>query len=271
MKSFFVIGNPIQHSLSPLVHNFWFKKYQLNFAYDKLEVHEKDLLSIINKVRSEEILGINVTIPFKQKIIPFLDILSDTAKVTNSVNTIYKKSDKIVGANTDVFGFEQSLKKLSPKKSIKNALIIGSGGVTPSIVFALKNLGLDQITLTNRTMEKAELLKTKFSPIVNLLSWKNLKDYKNADIVINATSLGLPGSNLDIDFYNLNKKAIIYDIIYNPKKTKFLKLAKQKGHIIANGMSMFLYQAQKSFEIWTKIKPSIDEELIKKINNKLYD
>lgn len=271
MKNFFVIGNPIQHSLSPIVHNYWFHKYQLDFVYDKMKLNEKDLSSIIDQIKAKKILGINITVPFKQKIIPFLDHLSNVAKMTNSVNTVYRQSGKIIGDNTDVYGFEQSLANLDIKNSLKSALILGAGGVTASIIFALKNLGLDHIILSNRTAEKALLLKNKFGTIVSLIAWENLHECKNIDIVINTTSLGLPGTHLDVDFSNLNNETLVYDLIYNPSITKFIKKAKQKGHVTLNGMTMFLYQAQKAFEIWTKIKPEIDEGLTRVVRKNLYD
>ena len=266
MKNFFVIGNPIEHSKSPLVHNYWFAKYNINSVYDKMQTTEKELNKIIDQIKSDEVDGINVTVPFKQSIIPYVDELSDIARSTNSVNTVYKKEGKIIGDNTDVFGFSQSLQDMIGKKTLKSACLIGSGGVAPSIIYALKNMGLEQIYLTNRTMEKAKVLQEKFGPIVTLVPWLDLESSMSVDLLINATSLGLPGSsNLDLSFDKLNSSTIVYDVIYNPPETSFLKKAKEKNCTTANGLMMFLYQAQKAFEIWTKKKPDISQELIKKI------
>ena len=266
MKKFFVIGNPNQHSNSPMVHNFWFAKYNINSVYNKIQTTEKELNKIIDQIKLDDVDGINVTVPFKQSIIPYIDELSDIARTTNSVNTVYKKEGKIIGDNTDVFGFSQSLKDIIGKKMLKSACLIGSGGVAPSIIYALKNMGLEQIYLTNRTMERARTLQEKFGPIVTLVPWLDLESIMSVDLLINATSLGLPGSsNLCLPFDKLNSGMIVYDIIYNPSETSFLKKAKKKNCIVANGLMMFLYQAQKSFEIWTKKKPDISYDLIEKL------
>ena len=145
MKKFFVIGNPIEHSLSPTVHQHWFEKNNVKATYEKKLLEEKDLKNIIKDIKNDHVAGINVTVPFKQKIIPLLDELSTVAQSTLSVNTIYKKNNKVIGDNTDVGGFQKSLMDNISKESIKSALLIGAGGVAPSIVYALKTLGIEQI------------------------------------------------------------------------------------------------------------------------------
>ncbi|MDB0036733.1 shikimate dehydrogenase, partial [Pelagibacteraceae bacterium] len=137
MKKFFVIGNPIEHSLSPTVHQHWFEKNNVKATYEKKLLEEKDLKNIIKDIKNDHVAGINVTVPFKQKIIPLLDELSTVAQSTLSVNTIYKKNNKVIGDNTDVGGFQKSLMDNISKESIKSALLIGAGGVAPSIVYAL--------------------------------------------------------------------------------------------------------------------------------------
>ena len=266
MKKFFVIGNPIQHSKSPTVHNYWFGKYNINSDYDKIQTDEKGLSKIVHQIKLDEIHGVNITVPFKQIIIPYLDELSDQAKLSNSVNTVFKRAGKIIGDNTDIFGFRQSLEEVTLNKPLKSALLIGSGGVAPSIIVALKEMGMEQIYLTNRTEEKAIALQKKFTSLVKVVSWSDLKINLMVDIIINATSLGLPGSsNLEIPFDKLNQNTFVYDVIYNPLETTFLKKAKEKNCIVINGLKMFLYQAQKAFEILTGIKPEINQELIKKL------
>ena len=257
MKKFFVIGNPINHSLSPELHNFWLKKNKINAVYDKIKLEESELKDFINKLRNEEIHGINVTVPFKNKVIKYLDKLSSEVETTESVNTIYKSGVDIVGHNTDVAGFELGLRHAKISVLRKSILILGAGGVVPSIVYSLLNMGCKKIFLSNRTIEKAVNIKKKFNEI-EVLKWGEKPDF---DIVINATSVGLKDDSLDI---NLNTKdKIFYDIIYNPKETQFLKKAKENGNRTENGMFMFIYQANQSFSIWNNVIPKIDEEVLK--------
>ena len=145
MKKFCVIGNPIDHSLSPKLHNFWFKKNRIEAIYEKKFLKEKEIPKLINSIRNSEISGANVTVPFKNSVIPFLDDLSSEAKKTNSVNTICIEQDKVIGHNTDITGFELALRYINYDVKRKKALIIGAGGVSPSIIFALKNMHVQTI------------------------------------------------------------------------------------------------------------------------------
>ena len=257
MKKFFVIGNPISHSLSPELHNFWIKKNKINAVYDKIKLEESELKDFINKLRNEEIHGINVTVPFKNKVIRYLDKLSLEVETTDSVNTIYKSGNDIIGHNTDVAGFELGLRHSKINVLHKSILILGAGGVVPSIIYSLLSMGCKKIFLTNRTFEKADNIKKKFNE-VEVVKWGKIPDF---DIVINATSVGLKGDSLNL---NLNTKdKIFYDVIYNPKETQFLKKAKENGNRIENGMYMFVYQANQSFSIWNNVIPKIDEEVLK--------
>ena len=263
-KKFLILGNPVEHSLSPKIHNFWFKKYNIDAIYKKREVKEIELPDIIQEIKEEKIDGANVTVPFKQKIIPHLDNLSERSNNTKSVNTIIRNGDKIIGDNTDIYGFTQSLKNHSFNLLDKIALIIGAGGVAPSIITGLENLGAKKIFIKNRTFKKIENLKKEF-PRIELLKWD---DHINFDIAINATSLGLKEEDkINLNFDNLNGQKIFFDTIYNPPMTNFLKNAKQKEHIIINGKLMLFLQAQKAFEIWTNILPELNEEFLEHIKN----
>ncbi len=257
MKKFFVIGNPISHSLSPELHNFWLKKNNINAVYEKKKLEETELKNFIDNLRNDKIHGINVTVPFKNKVIKYLDKLSLEVEKTDSVNTIYKNGNEIIGHNTDVAGFELGLRHSKISVLHKSALILGAGGVVPSIVYSLLGMGCKKIFLSNRTIEKAENIKKKFNEI-EILKWGEIPDF---DIVINATSVGLKGDSLDLEF-NVKDK-IFYDVIYNPKETQFLIKAKQKGNKIENGRFMFVYQANQSFSIWNNVIPKIDDEVLK--------
>jgi len=271
MKKYLVIGNPIGHSLSPLIHNYWMKKHRLfGSIYEKRKVEEKDLKNIIKEIRDDEIIGVNVTVPFKKLIIPFLDELHSTAKKTESVNTLFKVKNKIVGYNTDEPGFAQTMLELFPDKDSKmltplkgkNIFILGAGGVTSSIIYALEHRGA-KIFLSNRTKKKAEELKKKYTEI-DVLDWG--KRPSACDIVINTTSIGLTGDErIDINFSDCNgdKNKLFYDLIYNPKETNFLKEARLRGNNTMNGQRMFLNQAIYAFNLWTNITPEIDDGVIK--------
>jgi shikimate dehydrogenase len=264
MKKHLIIGNPISHSLSPKIHNYWFKKNNINGVYDKMTPTSKEIEKIIQNIKDGKIHGMNVTVPFKQDIIKYLDDLSDQAKKTNSVNTIFKKDGKTYGDNTDIFGFEMAIKQSNVSLKDKTALIFGAGGVVPSIVVALQNLEIKKISISNRTKEKIKNIKDRFS-LINEEKWGDLG---NHDIYINATSVGLKKEDdLNLDLRSLQKNKTFFDVIYNPPMTNFLKKAKDLDHKIINGETMFLYQAQKAFELWHEIVPDIDLNLINFLKN----
>ncbi len=263
-KSFAVVGNPISHSLSPILHNYWFKKYKIEANYTLINVEEIEIPELIKKIRKKEIDGINVTLPYKQKIINFLDEIVNDAKSTNSVNTIYlDDDDKLIGENTDVYGIQAAYLKQIPNINNKNAIIIGGGGVAPSVIFSLLKSKIKNISIVNRTHEKSVFLKKKFDS-VQILKWEILKEkLASFDIIINATSLGLKGGeNFKFNFDNVRKNSVYIDTIYNPLETKNIKFLKEKEIKTFNGLEMFIYQGQKSFYLWNKINPEIDDELI---------
>ena len=263
-KNYLIIGNPVEHSLSPKIHNFWFNENNINATYEKETLSESKLEHLVKRIKEGDISGANVTVPFKQKIIPFLDKLSDLAKKTQSVNTLYKKDDLVIGDNTDVYGFSQSILNQNISLKNKDALIVGAGGVVPSVITALEDLSIRKIYIKNRTKEKLLKLKKIFANTTPL-EWDHEID---CDIVINATSLGLkPDDQINLNFDNLKNKIIFYDTIYNPPVTNFLKNAKEKGHVIINGKLMLFLQAQKAFEIWTGINPKIDEKFLNYLND----
>ncbi|MDC3054756.1 shikimate dehydrogenase [Candidatus Pelagibacter sp.] len=259
MKKFLVIGNPIEHSLSPKLHNYWIKENNLQAIYAKLEANEHDLLELCSNLKEGKLDGINVTVPFKNKIIAHLDILSGDALRTQSVNTISVKDGNLIGHNTDIDGFELSVKKINYDLKGKTAIILGAGGVVPSIIYALKKLSVSKIILTNRTKERAEKLKDYFNDI-EIVEWNNLPNF---DIIINATILGLKkNDNFGIDFTKVGNNKLFYDVIYQPFQTEFSDAGNLEGNEFINGLNMFLFQAQKAFNIWHNTKPKIDEKLI---------
>ena len=283
MNKYFVIGNPIDHSLSPKLHTYWIKKNNINAIYEKKLVEEKDLKKLCDDVRDGKIEGFNVTVPFKEKIIKYLDGYTDTAMAVKAVNTVFRKYEDgeyiVMGDNTDVYGFEQSCPLSNSSKWGASALIIGAGGASKAIILGLCNLNVRRLAITNRTREKAEILMDQIVTPESfrghfVYDWcKDEGSMSKPDIVVNCTSLGLKAEDripLDFSKYKkrfFTKRVIFYDLIYNPEETDFLLNAKKIGQQAINGKMMFLYQAQKSFTIWHGIKPEINEEVISLLND----
>ena len=260
MKKYIVIGNPIDHSLSPKLHNHWIKKNKIDAIYDKKLLNEDGIENIIFHVKKGEIDGINVTVPFKKLVIPFLDKLSAEANESRSVNTIYKENDKVIGHNTDIAGFELGLRHFKYNVKDKKVFILGAGGVVSSIILALKKMGTSKIIISNRTKQTAEDLKNFFSDL-ELIEWGETPEFH---MIINATSIGLKKDDeIKLNYTDMGSNKFFYDVIYNPKQTNFLKKAKMFGNQTENGKMMFIYQAHQAFTIWHKVMPEIDDETIK--------
>ena len=246
MKKYLVIGNPIKHSLSPKLHNHWIEENNIDAMYDKKQLSENEIKEIINEVKNES-------------VIRFLDELTPLADEAQSVNTIFKKDNKVFGDNTDIGGFEKGLKHINYSVKNKRVFILGAGGVVSSIIIALKRLRVAKIILSNRTKEKAENLKKRYSDL-DIIDWGETTDF---NMIINATSLGLKNDDeIKLNYADIEPNKLFYDIIYNPNKTKFLSKAKQFGNQIENGKLMFIYQAQLAFKIWHNLLPKINDKLL---------
>ena len=264
MKRFLVIGNPVEHSLSPKLHNYWFNSYNLNGIYGKLEASVKDLPELCKSIKKGELDGLNITVPFKKSIIPYLDILSGDALRTQSVNTISLDKGNLIGDNTDIDGFELSIKKINYDVSDKVVLILGAGGVVPSIICALQRMSVSKIFVSNRTKKKAEHLKELFEEI-DTIKWGNLPKF---DLIINATTLGLKKNDtFGLDFSKHVENKFFYDVIYAPFSTEFSVAGSSQNNLSENGFNMFLFQAQKAFKIWHNVEPEINQELVGFLKN----
>ena len=192
-----------------------------------------------------------------------MDTLTDEAQNSQSVNTIYKDKDKIIGHNTDIDGFKKGLETTNQIIKNKEALILGAGGVVPSIIIALRKMQISKIYLSNRTKLKALEIK-KFFPEIEIIEWGKVSNF---DIIINATSIGLNKKDeINIDYKNISQNKFFYDVIYNPKETNFLRKAKKFGAHTENGKMMFVYQAQKAFFIWHNILPVVNDETLNLLN-----
>tara|TARA_B100001287_G_C22608408_1_gene493900 strand:- start:178 stop:972 length:795 start_codon:yes stop_codon:yes gene_type:complete len=263
MKKYFVIGNPINHSLSPKLQNYWLKQNKIQATYDKIQLDEKDIKNFIYNIKQQEIAGCNVTVPYKRTVINYLDKLSPEAEQTKSVNTVIYKNGSLVGHNTDIIGFTKAIQSLNFEMKDKTILILGAGGVVPSIILALRKMAVSEIIVSNRTIERAKNLNSLFNNL-NIVEWGYLPEF---DVIINATSLGLKDEEINLDFSKIGKNKLFYDVIYNPTETNFLKTGKKLGNKTENGKLMFIYQAFESFKMWHEIEPEINNEILKLLNN----
>ena len=262
MKKYLVIGNPIEHSLSPELHNYWIKTNKIKAIYEKMKITNDQIKDLILEIKGGKINGLNITVPFKQEVIPHLDHLSEEAHKTQSVNTVLLKDDKVIGHNTDIEGFEYSIKSNKIDLKNKNIFIMGAGGVVPSIIYALTKMQVSNITISNRTKSKAENLKKLFEKL-KVIDWGEVPEF---DMIINATSIGLNNQEkINLDLPKVENK-FFYDVIYNPKETNFLKFGKQNGNKVFNGKMMFIYQAFFAFKLWHNKEPEINNNVLKLVD-----
>lgn len=259
-----VFGYPVAHSLSPLFQNAAFKALGIDFVYLPFLVKPEDLKMAVKSIKSLNIVGVNVTIPHKKKVLAYLDELSPEAKMMEAVNTIYYRDDKLAGYNTDGKGFISSLTRegeFNPQR--KRALVLGAGGAAWAVSFALIEAGVKKLSITNRTKRKAEVLLNHLKEFFRDKCEIMLVDFdkvnsstvmNNIDLLINATSVGMhPEDPLLINPELLTPHTFVYDVIYN-RKTKLLKAAEEKGLPCLGGLGMLIYQGAYSFEIWTHKK-----------------
>jgi len=264
MKSkLYVIGKPIKHSRSPIIHNFWIEKYSLNASYNKLEVDEKEIKGLIQQVRDGKIQGLNITIPYKKIMKEFVDEVEESALRSDAINTVYMVKDRIIGANTDGIGFISSLKRdLSFNiNSNTNVMCIGAGGAAYGIVASLIDLSPNIIRIVNRTKSSGIKLVKHFEKFTRtkkifestILDSNSINDI---DLLVNCTSCGMDGKNpLVIELTSMNKKSLVYDIVYEPALTPLMKLAMDNKLQNTNGFYMLVRQAAESFYRWFGIMP----------------
>ena len=274
MKSkLFVIGKPVKHSKSPIIHNFWIEKYSLNASYNKLEVNKTDISDLIQEVREGKIQGFNVTVPYKKIMMDFVDEVEEQALRSRAINTVYRVKDKIIGANTDGIGFISSLKKdLSFNvNSNTNVMCIGAGGAAYGIVSSLIDLNPNIIGIINRTKSSGIKLIKHFKKLTQskqLFEVNNLgvKVNNNINLLVNCTSCGMNGKNpLAIELTSMDKKSLVYDIVYEPALTPLMKMAVDNDLQNTNGFYMLARQAAESFYRWFGIMPEDSQinEIIK--------
>lgn len=264
-----VIGYPISHSKSPLIHNHWLDRYGIAGDYSAIEVAPENLESDIARLAGAGFAGFNVTIPHKQAVMPLCATLDPTARAIGAVNTIVIRDGALHGMNTDAFGFLENLQKSSFGADFihRPAVVLGAGGAARAVVHALLNAGAGRILLTNRTMGKIGDIVAMAPDVIEPVAW----DDKNAaltgaGLLVNTTSLGMTGQpELEIDLSLLPQDAVVCDIVYAPLMTAFLQQAETRGNQIVTGIGMLLHQARPAFEQWFGILPEIDEDLERRV------
>lgn len=257
-----VIGHPIKHSLSPVMHNSAFEHLGLDYSYVAIDIEPEGIEHFVRGLRYTNILGVNVTIPHKTAVIPYLDELSEEAKILGAVNTIKITREKLIGYNTDVYGFEKCLEGIDVSDA--SALLIGAGGAGKAVAYTLCKLKVKKFYISNRTEEKAkdliQFMSNLFNREIEFVPFTQLETLKPLDIIVNATPLGMEGIKEDLEIPSsiIGKNTIAIDLVYNPPTTKFLKIASSLGAKTLNGIKMLVYQGAASFKIWTGLEPPVD-------------
>ena len=264
-----IVAEKLGHSLSPYIHNYWSKKYNKNFKYQKFEISEKRLTKFFEAFKkNKKFKGFNVTIPYKTNFMTLCDRITPKAKKIGSVNLVYKKNNIIIGENTDVIGFEKSFKQLKKIQS-KKILLIGAGGAARSILYFLNKKSIENIDVYATSLRRKENICNDFS-IKKFVTKTNLLK-KKYDLIINSSSggmMGKPSLNNNIIKLADGAKGVI-DIVYNPEMTPLLNRAKKNSTPFVGGLTMLIEQAKPSFEKWSKSKIKVDNEIYQLARNKL--
>lgn len=266
-----LIGHPIKHSYSPFIQNYAFDLMNLDYVYLPFDVPSENLKNTVNGVLAFGMKGINVTLPHKEKIIKFLDELSEEASIIGAVNTIVNDHGKLIGYNTDAYGIIETLLPFKDKISGSKVSVIGAGGSARAVIYTLlRHFKPEEINIINRTHQKADTLVNDFSlkmrydrfHTFELFPPDNVETLNSSHLIVNATTIGMfpdvDDTITDIE-ESFNADQIVFDLIYNPTKTKFLQLAESQGAKIVGGLQMLIYQAAKSFELWTGVEMPASE------------
>lgn len=264
-----VIGHPIQQSKSPIIHNYWIKKYGLDGSYDKIDIAPDDLKVEVQKLVDAEYAGFNVTVPHKQAIMALCHEVDEMAREIGAVNTVKIIGKKLYGYNTDAFGFIENIKQAVPEFDFtkNSALVIGAGGAARAIVYGLLKQGVPEIIITNRTIEKSIDISALNKNRIHIIDWADReKALKNISLLVNTTSLGMTGQDeLALDLTELSTHTVVNDIVYVPLQTDLLKNARLRGNVTITGIGMLLHQARPAFKRWFGVLPELDEALIKQV------
>lgn len=260
-----VIGWPISHSRSPLIHGYWLKQHGIDGSYTRQPVEPVALASFIGSLADDGYAGCNVTLPHKENVFRLVTPADDSTARLGAVNTVFLRDGKIFGTNTDGEGFMNSLFHEVPDLSLsgRRAIVLGAGGASLAVVNAILEQGASEVAVANRTLEKAEQLRTRFGNRVTPLPWERAADQlDDCSVLVNTTSLGMKGQpDLEIDLSRLNPDAVVTDIVYTPLRTRLLNDAALRGNRVVEGLGMLLHQAVRGFSLWFGVTPQVTGEL----------
>lgn len=261
-----VIGSPIAHSLSPLLHEFWLRRYGLPGFYVPMDIAHRHLKDAIRVLPTLGFVGVNVTIPHKELVLTLADVVTDRAALIGAANTlVFREDGRIHADNTDGFGFLENLRQNAPDWAPASgpAAVIGAGGAARAVVASLIDAGVPEIRLTNRTRARADVLKSDFGNKVSVFEWVQAANiFDGAATVINTTSLGMLGKpEFRIPLDALSASAVVNDLVYRPRDTQFLQRASEIGCVVVDGLDMLLHQAAPAFERFFGVRPEVDDDL----------
>lgn len=264
-----VIGHPISHSKSPIIHEYWMSVHSRQGSYEAIDIAPDELEQGVQKLIDEGYAGFNVTVPHKQSIMKFCHEIDDLAEKVGAVNTVSIRNGLLYGTNTDVFGFAENLKKASQSFGFSwvcengPAVVLGAGGASRAVIHGLLSENAPEILIANRTPEKAQELVAIDPSIIKAISWDERSNVLGqANLLVNTTSVGMNDEgDLGINFENANEDMLVHDIVYTPLYTKLLKEARAYDLRVLTGIGMLLYQAQPAFEEWHDVFVEVNESL----------
>lgn len=265
----FIIGHPVAHSRSPLIHGHWLAEHALAGSYERVDVPPAELPGFVARLRAGEFVGGNVTVPNKEAVLPLLDEVSVTARAMGAANTLWMEDGRLRGDNTDAYGFLAHLDACVPGWAgrARTALVLGAGGAARAVIHGLAERGLERIILVNRSPERAVELAAAFPKAVEARPWRDIATLVGeSDLIVNTTSLGMRGQPpLEIDLSALRPGTIVDDIVYVPLETPLLAQARRRGGVPVDGLGMLLHQAVPGFERWFGVRPQVTAALRAKL------
>ena len=265
MKHACVIGWPVEHSRSPLLHGYWLKKYGIDGTYTKRAVAPEAVAGFLQSVRANGYVGCNVTVPHKAAAYSAADEREDSAKAVSTANTLWLSDGKLVAANTDTYGYMTNLSEQAPGWDRRDApvSILGAGGAARAIVFGFLDAGVSEIRVFNRTRARAETLAQQFGSCVKVFDWSQREaGSRDSAVLVNTTTIGMNGAGtLDLDLAGFDPECVVSDIVYVPLETELLRKAKSQGLRTVDGLGMLLHQGVPGFEKWFGVRPEVTDEL----------
>jgi shikimate dehydrogenase len=265
MKRAGVIGWPVSHSRSPLIHGYWLQRYGIDGTYERHPVEPDNVANFLSTLRDRGFAGCNVTLPHKEAAFAAASETRPAARAAGAANTLWFEAGRLVADNTDSAGFMNSLAAALPALQLGGATVsvLGAGGAARGIVFALLERGVGEVRIFNRTRDRAEAVAATFGPRVKPHDWSDRVDRsRDTSLLVNTTSLGMKGAgSLDLDVSALDSNCVVADIVYAPLETPLLAAARARGLVAVDGLGMLLYQAVPGFENWFGVRPEVTAEL----------